>query len=195
MKFQELNNVIEFLKNAERLKDTLRSGYTSKGRKESVADHTWRLCLFAITIHNLYFPDLDIAKLLKICIIHDLGEALNGDIPAPQQNENESKSAMEEKDFKKIIEPLSKKLKDELFDLWNEYETASSKEAKLAKALDKLETLIQHNQGKNPSNFDYNFNLSYGSKYTSYTEPIAILRQIIDEETSMNLKKQNANKH
>jgi len=80
----DLGGILDFLRRAERLKDTVRSGYTSGGRQESVADHTWRLCLMAFILRDR-FPDVDFARLVSICIVHDLGEAVGGDIPAPQQ--------------------------------------------------------------------------------------------------------------
>jgi putative hydrolase of HD superfamily len=67
--------------------------------------------------------------------------------------------------------------------LWDEYEAAESPEAKLAKALDKLETIMQHNQGLNPADFDYRFNLGYGRKHTADIPLVARVRQILDDET------------
>ncbi len=179
----KLIQILEFLKNAEKLKDTVRSGYTSSGKQESVAEHTWRLCLMAMLFHGQYYPHLDLAKLLKMCLIHDLGEVLNGDIPAPEQEGKPSKTVDERADLMEVISPLPDSLQKEIMDLWEDYESATSQEARLAKAFDKLETLVQHNQGKNPDGFDYAFNLEYGKQYTGFDETVAALRALIDEET------------
>ena len=80
----ELAGLLDFLRAAERLKTVTRSGYTSAGRPESVADHTWRLALMALLLAP-EFPEVDFARLVKICLVHDLGEAIGGDIPAPDQ--------------------------------------------------------------------------------------------------------------
>ena len=80
----DLAGVLDFLRAAERLKSTTRTGYTSTGQQESVAEHTWRLCLMAMVLRS-EFAEVDFAKLVKICIIHDLGEALHGDVSAPEQ--------------------------------------------------------------------------------------------------------------
>ena len=64
----------------ERLKDTTRHCYTSKGRQESVAEHSWMMTLMAFFMKN-EFPDADINKIIQMCIIHDLGECFTGDIP------------------------------------------------------------------------------------------------------------------
>ena len=77
--------LLDVLRAAERLKDTVRSGYTSGGRQESVADHTWRLCLMALLVHDRV-PGVDVGRLVQICVVHDLGEALSGDVPAPVQD-------------------------------------------------------------------------------------------------------------
>ncbi|HUQ80773.1 MAG TPA: HD domain-containing protein [Gemmatimonadaceae bacterium] len=184
----ELSGVLEFLRAAERLKSTTRTGYTSTGQQESVAEHTWRLCLMALVLRPS-FPDVDFAKLVKICIIHDLGEAIHGDVSAPEQARRAAeglalgKSDAERRDLLELLAPLPAPLRDEIAGLWDEYETAESPEAKLAKGLDKLETIMQHNQGLNPPDFDYRFNLGYGRKHTADIPLIAAIREILDRET------------
>lgn len=182
MDLNTLDGLLRFLRRAERLKDTLRSAHTSEGRPESVAAHTWRLCLMALLLHDR-FPDVDFARLIKICIIHDLGEAIGGDIPAPEQAEGGGKADQERRDLLELLSPLPMRQQDEIVALWDEYEAASTPEAQLAKALDKLETLLQHTQGANPPDFDYRFNLDYGRQYTTGEPTIEALRQILDEET------------
>lgn len=182
MNTAELAGVLEFLRAAEGLKTTRRSGYTSAGDRESAAEHTWRLCLMALVLHPT-FPDLDFARLVKICIIHDLGEVVGGDIPAPDQAARVDKAAEERRDLLGLVAPLPAGLRREIVDLWDEYEAAQTPEARLAKALDKLETILQHTQGRNPPDFDYRFNLGYGRQYTAEPELIARLRSVLDAET------------
>lgn len=183
MNFQDLKSVIAFLKAAERLKSVLRSGHTSSGRQESTAEHSWRLCLMAMTLEPAY-PQLDFLRLLKICVIHDLGEALNGDIPAPQQIGKPDKSEQERSDFARLAASLPDRLRAELLALWDEYETAATPEARVAKALDKLETILQHIQGRNPPDFDYAFNLDYGQSCTALDSTTMALRRLLDAETA-----------
>ena len=188
MNATDLAGVLDFLRSAERLKSTTRTGYTSTGQQESVAEHTWRLCLMAMVLRS-EFPDVDFAKLVKICIIHDLGEALHGDVSAPEQARrtalglNTGKANDERRDLLELLAPLPERLRDEIAALWDEYEAAASPEAKLAKALDKLETIMQHNQGLNPADFDYRFNLGYGRKHTADIPLVAQVRKILDDET------------
>lgn len=178
----ELAGLLDFLRRAERLKDTVRSGYTSGGRQESVADHTWRLCLMALLLHDR-FPEVDFARLVKICLVHDLGEGIGGDIPAPEQAVVGAKADQERRDLLDLLSPLPPRQREEIAALWDEYEAAVTPEARLAKALDKLETLLQHTQGANPPDFDYRFNLDYGRRYTTGEPIIEAIRQVLDEET------------
>ncbi|WP_395503011.1 HD domain-containing protein [Ectopseudomonas mendocina] len=191
MRDVELKGVLEFLRGAEQLKNTLRSSRTSNGRHESTAEHTWRLCLM-ILLFDKQYPDLDILKLIKICVIHDLGEAINGDIAAVDQVDGVDKGAEERQDLELLIRPLPSSLREEILSLWDEYENASSKEALLAKAFDKIETILQHTQGKNPPGFDYGFNLSYGKKYTDYDDLTAKLRALIDKDTKLLAERNNS---
>jgi len=182
MKSADITSRLQFLREAERLKDTLRSAYTTSGRTESVADHSWRLTLLAMTFSD-QLPDVDLLRLLKICVLHDLGEAIDGDIPAPEQDTVAPKSDKERNDFLYLITPLPDLLKSEFLSLWDEYEDGVSDEAKVAKALDKVETILQHNQGANPENFDYAFNLGYGKVHTDGVPIAAALRELLDVET------------
>ena len=75
METVQLEEILKFFKNSEQLKDTTRSACTSKGRHESSGEHSWRLCLMAVVMEK-EFPGIDIGKLLKLCVIHDLGEAM-----------------------------------------------------------------------------------------------------------------------
>jgi putative hydrolases of HD superfamily len=179
----EIEGTLAFLRAAERLKTVPRSGRTSAGESESVAEHTWRLCLMAMLFYG-HMPGVDLARLLKMCLIHDMGEALRGDVPAPQQTAGSSKAGEERADLLQLIEPLPPALRQEILTLWDDYERAESIEGKLAKGLDKLETILQHTQGKNPPDFDYEFNLAYGLRYTEADPLLAAVRRRLDEETA-----------
>ncbi len=183
MNIKDLSDILEFLRASEPLKSTLRSGFTASGRPESTAEHTWRLCLMALLLEDEY-PDLDILKLMKICIVHDLGEAINGDIPAVDQTTDTNKNVEERRDLEQLSASLPDALKNKVMDLWDDYDQGNSEEARLAKALDKLETLLQHTQGDNPDHFDYGFNLTYGKKQTDYDDLTRGIRTLIDRDTA-----------
>jgi putative hydrolase of HD superfamily len=180
---EELDGVLEFLRAAERLKTVVRSGWTSAGHQESVAEHTWRLTLMAMLLYGRS-PEVDLARLLKMCLVHDLGEAIGGDVPAPAQVGSPGKAARERDDLAALVAPLPEALRREITELWDEYEAAATAEARLAKGLDKLETILQHTQGLNPRDFDYAFNLGYGRQYTAADPLLRALRERLDEATA-----------
>ncbi|HEX8725003.1 MAG TPA: HD domain-containing protein [Gemmatimonadaceae bacterium] len=184
----DLEGILDFLRAAERLKATHRSAYTSAGERESTAEHSWRLCLMAMVLAP-EFSNVDFARLVRICIVHDLGEAVRGDIPAPEQARRlredplATKAAGERADLVSLVATLPAARRDEIVALWDEYEEAATPEARLAKALDKLETILQHTQGDNPADFDYRFNLGYGRRFTAGDPLLERLRELLDRET------------
>lgn len=178
----DLHGILDFLRAAEALKHTTRVAWTSTGQQESVAEHTWRLCLMALVLAPR-FPGVDVGRLLRICIVHDLGEAIGGDISAALQVHLPNKAEQERKDLLQLTEPLPDRTRAEIVALWDEYEQAASPEARLAKGLDKLETILQHNQGAMPDDFDFRFNLQYGAQYTTDDPILRAIRAVLDEET------------
>jgi len=182
MNIENIKGRLSFLQEAEKLKSVLRSAHTSTGRPESTAEHTWRLCLMAMIFED-ELVGLDMLKILKMCVIHDLGEAIHGDIPAVEKNQHPDKSEQEKTDLLHLTRSLEDSHRVGIMALWQEYEDAASPEAKAVKALDKLETILQHNQGINPPDFDYGFNLTYGQKHTNADPLFAVMRSILDDRT------------
>jgi putative hydrolase of HD superfamily len=194
MNIETVQGRLAFLRESERLKSVLRSAHTSSGRQESTAEHSWRLSLMAMVFAD-ELKGLDLLKVLKLCLVHDLGEAISGDIPAVNKRDFPDKSEQERADLLHLTRTLDKALQEEILALWEDYENAASAEALAVKALDKLETILQHNQGINPPDFDYAFNLTYGIQYTKATALFDTLRTLINQDTreklNMNLKIRN----
>ena len=186
-----LSALLDFLRAAEALKHTTRVAWTSTGQQESVAEHTWRLCLMALVLAPEY-PGIDVGKLLRICIVHDLGEAIGGDISAALQVHMPGKAEQERKDLLTLCQGLPASTRDEIVALWDEYEQAATPEARIAKGLDKLETILQHNQGAMPADFDFRFNLQYGATYTTDDPILRAIRAVLDEETEHRAREQEA---
>ena len=177
-----LTGLLDFLQAAEQLKDTLRSGSTSGGRPESTAEHSWRLALMVL----LFEPELkeiDLLKLLKLTLVHDLGEAISGDVPAPLQTLGDDRQERERRDFLTLCEPLPGDVAGELTSLWDEYAAARTVEARLAKAFDKLETMLQHVLMPRQAPSFYEFNLGYGRDRTDCSALTRQLRDEVDELT------------
>lgn len=178
----ELEKYIAFIEEAEKLKSVTRTAWTSNGRRESTAEHSWRLALLAGVLKE-YYPELNLSKVLMMCLLHDIGEIYEGDISAALCPDQEDKYAMEHRAAKTVFAHLPEQQANQMMDLWLEYNSNTTPEAKLVKALDKAETIIQHNQGDNPSDFDYRFNLEYGKEYFRNNEMLEQLRGMLDRKT------------
>ncbi|TXH67969.1 MAG: GNAT family N-acetyltransferase [Thiothrix sp.] len=181
MQITEIQQRLSFLVEAERLKDVLRTAHTRTGKQESTAEHTWRLCLFILCFAD-QLPDLNLLKVLKMAVLHDLGEAIHGDVPAIDQ-QGVNKLAQERTDLLTLMQALPVEVQAEFLSLWDEYNQAQTPEAQAVKAFDKLETILQHNQGANPPEFDYAFNLAYGQRYTQTNPLFAAIRALLDAKT------------
>ncbi len=175
-----LAGIIDFLQAAEQLKDTLRTGVTAKGRAESTAEHSWRLCLMVMLFERELAPH-DLLRMLKLCIVHDLGEAISGDIPATCQQPDDGRAARERRDLETLCAPLADDLCAEILALWDEYSDGGTAEARLVKGFDKLETMLQHLVGQNPPDFDYAFNLTYGVRHTGAHPLLTQARALVDD--------------
>lgn len=179
---EEITGLLDFLRRAERLKTVTRTAWTSEGKQESTAEHTWRMGLFALSLRP-WFPELDFAKVLALVLVHDLGEAIHGDISAVLQAGAPPKLEQERRDLLDLLTPAPDAVRRDFVAWWEEYNAAATPEAKFVKAVDKLETVLQHNQGRNPADFDYAFNLPYGQAYTAYHPLIARIRAELDADT------------
>ena len=184
---ERLEQLISFLQETERLKDTMRRSFTSQGRNESTAEHTWRLSLMVLLFEK-ELQDIDILRLIKICLVHDLGEVLSGDVPAVEQQADDGRHARERADLITLCAPLPADIRHEILDLWEEYEASETTEAVLAKGLDKLETVLQHGIGRNADDFDYDFNLHYGQAATERHPLTRQIRALADKTTRSRMK-------
>ncbi len=179
MKERELLNALHI---AERLKDNTRHSHTSGGRSESVAEHSWRLALMAYFLHD-EFSALDIDKVIKMCLIHDLGECFTGDIPSfLKTKENEQ---TEEHLLAEWVSTLPEPLALEMQELYREMNERKTPEAMLYKALDNLEAVIQHNEADLSTwvEKEYALNLTYGDDKVVFSEYLIRLRKEIRKDT------------
>ncbi|WP_071131165.1 HD domain-containing protein [Enterococcus timonensis] len=178
--------ILDFLQLVEPLKKTLRTAWDHDGRQETTAEHSWRLALMTACFLP-QFPEVDGQKALVMALIHDLAESVTGDISAASLPDKKMKDQEENQVFEQITNALPLEMQKKFREIFAEYQTNSSPEAHLIKALDKAETILQHNQGKNPENFDYEFNLNYGKKFFADSR-LQPLRELLDEQTKENLE-------
>ena len=183
----DARKLLETLAVAERLKDTTRHCYTAKGRHESVAEHSWMMTLMAFFMRD-EFPDVDMDKVTRMCIIHDLGECFTGDIPTfekSRENEQTEDSLLE-----KWVKSLPAGYAEEMLALYAEMNARQTPEAKVYKAIDGLEALIQHNISDLSTWIpkEYELNLTYADDKVAFSEYLTALREEIRKDTIEKLK-------
>ena len=175
---------------AERLKNTTRHCYTSSGRHESVAEHSWRLALMAYWISD-EFPDLDMDKVIRMCLIHDLGEAFTGDIPLFLKKKTDE--SHEEDLLLDWVSSLPEPFCEEMRALYDEMIERKTPEAKLYKALDGLEAVIAHNESDISTWLpnEYELQLTYAYDRVQFSSYLKDLREAIRDETLNKIQTEN----
>lgn len=173
---------LDFLKVAEKLKCNTRHSYTSSGRHESVAEHSWRLTMMAYFMRD-EFPEADIDKVIKMCMFHDMGEAITGDIPAFEKTSADSDHENHVMD--ELLDTLPEPYRADLKELFAEMEALETLEAKIYKALDKLEALIQHNEADLSTwiPLEYDLQMTYGTEECGFSEYMKNLRDMVRKDS------------
>lgn len=186
----EPRKLLDTLLVTERLKDTLRHCYSAQGRQESVAEHSWMMTLIAFFIRD-EFLDVDMDKVIKMCIIHDLGECFTGDIPTFDKNSIHEN--VEKEQLYIWLDSLPSNFTEEMKALYEEMDKRETMEAKLYKAIDSLESLIQHNISDLSTWIpkEYDLNLTYADDKVEFSPYLKELREAIREDTydKINTKK------
>lgn len=178
----EVRKLLDTLALAERLKDAGRHCLTSGGRRESVAEHCWRMTLMAYLVSD-EFPEADLTKLLKMCLIHDMGEAFTGDIPTFEKNAADEKRERQLLD--QWVSQLPEPYASEMRTLYQEMGERNTLEAKIYKALDNLEALIQHNEADISTwlPLEYDLQMTYGNDKVSFSGYLTRLRDAVREDS------------
>lgn len=174
--------LLEILSVAERLKCNTRHCDTSTGRRESVAEHSWRLALMAMLL-TPEFPEADMDRVIRMCLIHDLGEAFTGDIPTFDKTAGDTEK--EDALLDAWVRTLPEQTKAEFSGLLAEMKEMETQEAKIYKALDKLEAVIQHNESDISSwlPLEYELQLRYGEENVAFSPYLRELKREIDSWT------------
>lgn len=174
--------LIQTLTVAERLKDTTRHCYTSGGRHESVAEHSWMMCLMAFLLKD-EFPEADMAKVMEMCAIHDLGECFTGDIPT--FDKSSAHEAREEELLAQWVDSLPELEGNRMRGLFAEMAERKTPESKIYKAIDALEAVLQHNLSDLGTwiPHEYELNLRYGEDKVAFSDYLCALRAEIRRDT------------
>ena len=180
---------ISFLGKIEKLKCNTRHSWTSSGRRESVAEHSWRLAVMALLCADEY-PEVDINKVVRMCLIHDLGESVTGDVPSfykTEQNEKDEAEALAS-----LLSTLPERYDREFSELFEEMNALETNEAKLFKALDNMEAVISHNEADISTwlPLEHSENLVYGEENAQWSEWTRTLRAMLKADSIKKLEEQ-----
>ncbi len=185
--------LIKLLAVASKLKENTRHSWTPSGRRESVAEHSWRLSLFAYFMKD-EFPNVNIDRVILMCIFHDIGEAFTGDIPSFIKTENDEK--IEREIITDWVNSLPAPYNSELGVLYDEILEQKTEEAKLFRALDKLEAAISHNEAdiRTWLPLEYDLNPKYGFEECQFSPYMQKLQEEVRRNSLDKIEKSN-NKH
>ena len=185
----EPREYLEILHVAERLKDTPRHCTTSKRKTESVAEHSWRVSLMAFLLRS-EFPELDMDRVTRMCLIHDLGECFTGDIPTFLKTDADRET--EDSLLNRWVSSMPDAVSREMSELYREMDAQQTGECKFYKALDKLEALIQHNESPLDTwaENEYDLNRRYAFDAVAFSDWLSDLRKEILADTMEKLRRE-----
>ena len=163
------------------LKERTRHAWMKSGRQESVAEHSWRMALMAYFLRD-QFPNADLTRVLLMALLHDMGEVFTGDIPTFEKTDADRAREHELRD--EWIDALPAPYAAEVRSLFAEMDAMETEEAKIVKALDRMEAVITHNEG-DPHTWlplEYDLQRTYGVKEAAFTPVLKELRAEVNRE-------------
>ena len=163
------------------LKERTRHAWMKSGRQESVAEHSWRMALMAYFLRD-EFPTADLTRVLLMALLHDMGEVFTGDIPTFEKTDADRAREHELRD--EWIDALPAPYAAEVHSLFAEMDAMETVEAKIVKALDRMEAVITHNEG-DPHTWlplEYDLQRTYGVKEAAFTPVLKALRAEVNRE-------------
>jgi putative hydrolases of HD superfamily len=141
---ERLVNQLKFLVEIDKVKDIVRKTKLFSGsRLENNAEHSWTVCVMAILLEEHSNVDVDVLKVIKMLLVHDLAEIDTGDTFLYAANRSTAHVA-EAVCAERIFGILDSDQKSEFLSLWNEFEQRETKEARFAAVFDRLEPLLQN---------------------------------------------------
>ncbi|MCI8804712.1 MAG: HD domain-containing protein [Clostridiales bacterium] len=139
---RKIDRQMDFIIEIDKLKNVFRQSLISDGsRHENDAEHSWHLCMLAITLEEYAEEGTDILKCIKMALIHDIVEIYAGDTYLYDEEGNKDKSEREMKSAEKIYGLLDESQKNEFLRLWREFDEGETKEAVFANILDRIQPI------------------------------------------------------
>lgn len=186
----DTKNWMAFLGILERLKCNTRHAYTSTMRQESVAEHCWRCAVLAYLLKDVC-PGTNMDRVIAMCLVHDFGEAVTGDIPTFLKSRADEES--ESNAVRSMLALLPDKQRQEITELFTEIERQDTVESRIFRAIDRLEAVVQHNESDISTwiPLEYELNLTHAATECAEFPVLAALRE---EARQISLRKIQAEK-
>jgi len=144
-KHNRLNQQLQFLNEADKLKSTLRATKLCDGsRRENSGEHSWHIALYAMTLAEHASVPVDVSRVIKMLLIHDLVEIDAGDVPIHAQHDTEKHQQIEQAAATRIFGLLPDDQAQTYRALWDEFEAAESNDAIFAKSIDRVQPVISN---------------------------------------------------
>jgi len=154
---ERLKKQIQFIVEADKIKNIFRRSKIHDGsRRENDAEHSWHLALMAFLLSEYSKESIDVLKVMKMCIIHDIVEIDAGDTFCYDAKGNLDKQEREQKAADRIFGLLPEEQGTELRKLWEEFDAMETPEAKYAAALDRLQPVLLNYLNKGGTWQEYN---------------------------------------
>lgn len=151
MKETKLEKQIHFIIEIDKLKAVMRQSYLMSGdRKENSAEHSWHVAMMAMVLSDHFDPGIDLLRVLKMLLIHDIIEIDAGDTYVYDEESRKDKYERESAAAERIFALLPQEQGDELLKLWEEFETRETAESRFAATMDRIMPLLHnyHTQGR-----------------------------------------------
>ncbi len=179
METQEYLKIVHLI---GRLKTTLRHNFDPDGRRESVAEHAWRVAAMALFLQD-EFPEADMNRVAMMGLVHDLGEVFTGDIPVFRKTDEDRKH--EDSVIMDWCASLEEPYRTQLSGLFREMEERTTLESRIFKALDSMEAVISHNEADLSTweDHEYSLQLTHGYKHVSFSPWMQELRDLVKAES------------
>lgn len=167
MQTTNLLKQINFIKEIDKLKYIQRkTKLFNSDRNENDAEHSWHLAMMTIVLAEHSDRPIDVLKVLKMVLIHDIVEIDAGDTFIYDTQKNHTNTEQELIAAKRIFGLLPQEQAEEFIAIWQEFEDGKTDEAKFAKSMDRLEPLLQNtsNNGGTWKEFNVPFQKVYEKK-------------------------------
>ncbi len=167
MKANHLLKQIEFIKEIDKIKYIQRkTKLFNSDRNENDAEHSWHLAMMALVLSQYSNAKIDLSKVVKMVLIHDIVEIDAGDIFLFDKNKDHNNYEEEEKCAIRIFGMLPEEQGNEFLEIWKDFEEGNSPEAKFARSMDNLEPILQNasNDGGTWKEFDVKYKTVYDKK-------------------------------